>query len=59
MGYRDERGVETWVVARNELLLRVARENPRTREALEPLLEPFRLREYGDAMLEALLGSRQ
>jgi ribonuclease D len=55
----EERGVETWVVARNELLLRLAREFPRTREELAPLLEPFRLREYGEPMLAALLGSRQ
>ena len=26
---------------------------------LKPLLEPFRMREYGQAMLEALLGSAQ
>jgi len=51
----EERGVEGWVVARNELLLRVARATPSDRDQLAELLEPFRAREYGDAMLDALL----
>ena len=51
----EERGVEGWVVARNELLLRVARATPSDRGQLAELLEPFRDREYGDAMLAALL----
>ncbi|MHC4847202.1 MAG: ribonuclease D [Planctomycetota bacterium] len=55
----EERGVESWVVARNELLIKVARAAPGSAEALNPLLEPFRMREYGQAMLEALLGSAQ
>lgn len=54
-----ERGVETWVVARNELLLKIARESPRTAGELAPLIEPFRLREYGDSMLAAMFGSDQ
>jgi len=54
-GAAEKRGVEAWVVARNELLLRLARAAPRTRDELAPLLEPFRDREYGEAMLAALL----
>jgi ribonuclease D len=58
-GAAEERGVETWVVARNELLLQVARAAPSSAGELEPLLEPFRMREYGEPMLQALLGSAQ
>ena len=53
----EERGVETFVVARNELLMRVARANRRTKKELAEVLEPFRLREYGDAILAAILDS--
>jgi ribonuclease D len=52
-----ERGVETWVVARNELLLKVALARVATLADLEPLLEPFRFREYGAAILAAVLDS--
>jgi len=54
-GAAEKRVVEPWVVARNELLLRIARAAPNTREELSPLLEPFRDREYGEALLAALL----
>ena len=54
----EERGVESWVVARNELLLQVAQARPKTPADLEPLLEPFRLKEYGAAMLAAILDSK-
>ena len=54
-GAAEERVVETWVVARNELLLRIARAAPGTSDAMSELLEPFRDREYGEAMLAALL----
>jgi len=54
-GAAEERGVEAWVVARNELLMRVARAAPQSREELAPLLESFRNAEYGEAMLAALL----
>jgi len=50
----QERGVEMWVVARNELLLEVAQRAPGSRDELGELLEPFRLAEYGDAILEAI-----
>jgi len=50
----QERGVEMWVVARNELLLEVAQRAPGSREELADLLEPFRLAEYGDAILGAI-----
>jgi ribonuclease D len=50
----EARGVETFVVARNELLQRIALAAPRTLAELEPLLEPFRFREYGAAILAAL-----
>jgi ribonuclease D len=53
----EARGVETFVVARNELLQRIAAAGPRTLAELEPLVEPFRFREYGAAMLAALTDS--
>jgi len=53
----EARGVETFVVARNELLMRVAVADCRTREDLAEVIEPFRLREYGDAILAAILDS--
>ncbi|MDH3590789.1 MAG: ribonuclease D [Planctomycetota bacterium] len=53
----EERGVESFVVARNELLMRVARSGAASREELAGEVEPFRLREYGDAILAALLDS--
>jgi len=52
-----ERGVESFVVARNELLQEVARAAPGDLDALAEVVEPFRLREYGEAMLAALLDS--
>ena len=51
----DDRGVESWVVARNELLMRVASSARSALEDLEGVLAPFRLREYGPAMIQALL----
>ncbi|MHC4952547.1 MAG: ribonuclease D [Planctomycetota bacterium] len=51
----EERGVESWVIARNELMMRLARAAPATRGELAPLLEPFRDREYGESILAALL----
>ncbi|MHC4549773.1 MAG: HRDC domain-containing protein [Planctomycetota bacterium] len=51
------RGVETFVVARNELLTRIALAGCRTVGELGAIVEPFRLREYGDAMLAAMLDS--
>lgn len=53
----EERGVEPFVVARNELLAQVAASPCRDLEVLRPLLEPFRFQEYGEAMLAALLAS--
>jgi ribonuclease D len=53
----QERGVESFVVARNELLEKIARSGCRTREELAELVEPFRLEEYGDAILAAMLDS--
>jgi len=53
----EERGVETWVVARNELLMRIAQTGARTPAELESVVEPFRLREYGEAMVAAMLAS--
>jgi ribonuclease D len=50
----EERGVETFVVARNELLLRIARAGCTTVEELGELVAPFRVREYGEAMLAAM-----
>jgi ribonuclease D len=54
-GAAEERGVESWVVARNELLMRVAALPRHSVEDLNGVLEPFRLREYGAAMIQALL----
>jgi ribonuclease D len=51
----EERGVETFVVARNDLLLALAQSGARNLEELRPLVEPFRFREYGEAILAALL----
>ena len=48
------RGVETWVVARNELLMEIAQTAPRTRAQLGKLLEPFRDAEYGDALFAVI-----
>jgi ribonuclease D len=50
----EERGVESWVVSRNEMLMNIARAEPKTAEDLEPLIESFRFREYGDAMMNAI-----
>ncbi|MEM8885785.1 MAG: HRDC domain-containing protein [Planctomycetota bacterium] len=52
----EERGVESWVVARNELLIKIARAEPAARSDLEGLMAAFRYREYGDAMWGALGG---
>jgi ribonuclease D len=54
-----KRGVEPFVVARNELLFQLAVAFPRTLGELEPLLEPFRLREYGDAILDSMRGAAE
>ena len=54
----EARGVETFVVARNELLEKIARADCATLEELGELVEPFRLREYGAAMLAAMLDSQ-
>ncbi|MHC4818090.1 MAG: ribonuclease D [Planctomycetota bacterium] len=53
----EARGVESFVVARNELLEKIARAGCTTLEELGELVEPFRLREYGDAILAAMLDS--
>ncbi len=53
----ETRGVETFVVAKNELLLKIALAAPTTLEALKEHAEPFRLREYGEAMLAAMRDS--
>ena len=53
-GAAEDRGVEPWVVVRNELLLTIARAAPESDGALAEILEPFRHREYGAAMLEAI-----
>jgi ribonuclease D len=51
----EERGVEAFVVARNELLQRVALAGCTTLDELADHVEPFRAREYGEAMLAAML----
>jgi ribonuclease D len=53
-----ERGVESDIVLPREILWEVAREAPRSLQALEPLMPclPWRLRTYGPAMLAALWG---
>ena len=50
----EERGVEPWVVARNELLSRIAHARPRTASGLKEHMAPFRFDEYGAAMLAVL-----
>jgi ribonuclease D len=51
----EDRGVESFVVARNELLMKVAEAGPGTLGELESLLEPFRFQEYGEAILSVVL----
>jgi ribonuclease D len=53
-GVAEKRGVETFVVARNELLLRIATAGPTMLDEMKEILEPFRFREYGAAMLAAM-----
>jgi ribonuclease D len=53
-GAAEERGVEPWVVARNELLLRIAQAAPRDEAELGELMAAFRLEEYGAAILAVL-----
>ena len=53
----EARGVEAFVVARNDMLLEIARDNCRTLDQLGRIVEPYRLREYGEAMLGAMLDS--
>jgi ribonuclease D len=50
----EERGVESWVVSRNEMLMTIARAEPETATDLEALIEAFRFREYGEAMMDAI-----
>ncbi|MGH7163530.1 MAG: ribonuclease D [Planctomycetota bacterium] len=50
------RGVEPFVVARNDLLFQVAQRGCRTIEDLSGVMEPFRVREYGGAILDSLGG---
>jgi ribonuclease D len=50
----EKRGVETFVIAKNDLLLKVALAAPRSLDDLAPHVEPFRIREYGEAMLAAM-----
>jgi ribonuclease D len=52
----EKRGVETFVVAKNELLLKIAVAGPSRFEDLKEHMEPFRLREYGEAILLAMRG---
>jgi len=53
----ERRGVEPFVVARNEALMEVAKRGCRSLSELGEVLEPFRVREYGEAMLAAMLDS--
>jgi ribonuclease D len=53
-GAAEERGVEPWVVARNELLLRIAQAGPKDEAALAGHMAPFRMKEYGAAILAVL-----
>jgi len=55
----EARGVEAFVVARNDLLMKIAAADCKTLDDLAALVEPFRLREYGEAMLRAMLDSGQ
>jgi ribonuclease D len=52
-----KRGVETFVVAKNDLLLKIALAAPSTLDGLKEHMEPFRLREYGEAILLAMRGA--
>ena len=55
----EERGVEPFVVARNELLATIASARCRTKDDLAKRLQPFRLKEYGDAILAVLRNNSQ
>lgn len=50
----EERGVEPWVVARNELLMKVAAACTRDPDEVRGLMAPFRFEEYGAAILAVL-----
>jgi len=50
----EERGVEPFVVARNDLLMEVAKCGPDDAEKMAATMEPFRFREYGEAMRAAM-----
>jgi len=52
----QSRGVENDVIVSNEVLYRIARENPRTLEALAKVthLGPWKLRTYGEEILRVL-----
>ena len=51
----EERGVESFVVARNELLMKIAHTGARSVDELEGVVEPFRLKEYGSAIVASML----
>ncbi len=53
-----KRGVESFVVARNEMLAQVAALEARSPDDLAAIVEPWRLREYGAAMIAAMLDGR-
>jgi ribonuclease D len=57
----EARGVENDVIVSNDVLHALARENPRTLDALvaETNLGPWKTREYGEEMLAVLHGKRK
>jgi ribonuclease D len=55
----EDRGVEPFVVARNQLLSRIAAAQCTTKEDLAQLIQPFRLNEYGDAILAVVCNNSQ
>ena len=46
--------MEPWVVARNDLLMKVAAERTRVPDQVKALMAPFRFEEYGAAILAVL-----
>jgi len=56
----ETRGVENDVIVSNDVLHALARENPRTLDALvtETNLGPWKTREYGEEMLQVLKGKK-
>jgi ribonuclease D len=50
------RGVESDIILSRDAMWAIAHENPQTREALAAILGPWRLKTYGEELLDVLAG---